>query len=49
MKQTTALTEQDKSEQTRKTEESQAQLAVGRFAEISYDEFTPEHKKPIAL
>jgi 4-carboxymuconolactone decarboxylase len=44
MKQTTALPEQDKS-QTRKTEVSQAQPTVGRFAEIPYDQFTPEQQE----
>src|SRR6266851_1945889 len=44
MKQTTALTEQDKS-QTGKTEVSQTQPIVGRFAEIPYDQFTPEQQE----
>src|SRR6266853_5230397 len=44
MRQTTALPEQEKS-QTRKTEESQAQPTVGRFAEIPYDQFTPEQQE----
>jgi 4-carboxymuconolactone decarboxylase len=45
MKQTTTLPEQDKSQQLRKTEVSQAQPTVGRFAEISYDQFTPEQQE----
>src|SRR5260370_38238651 len=45
MKQITTLPEQDKSQQTRKTEKSQAQPAVGRFAEIPYDRFTPEQQE----
>src|SRR6266446_6650054 len=44
MKQTTALTEQDKS-QTRKTEVSQAEPTVGRFAEIPYGQFTQEQQE----
>src|SRR5260370_23515031 len=45
MKQTTTLPEQDKSQQLRKTEVSQAQPTVGRFAEIPYDQFTPEQQE----
>src|SRR5260370_423110 len=45
MKKTTTLPEQDKSQQTRKKEESQAQPAVGRFAEIPYDQFTQEQQE----
>jgi 4-carboxymuconolactone decarboxylase len=44
MRQTTALAEQDKS-QTGKIEVSQAQPTVGRFAEIPYDQFTPEQQE----
>src|SRR3989442_14247095 len=45
MKQTTALPVQDKSQQLGKTEASQAQPTVGRFAEIPYDQFTPEQQE----
>src|SRR5260370_21166314 len=45
MRQTTALPEQDKSEQTGKTEASQAQPTVGRFAEIPFDQMTPEQQE----
>src|SRR5260370_3799785 len=45
MKQTTTLPEQDKSQQLRKTEVSQAQPTVGRFAEIPYDQFTQEQQE----
>jgi len=45
MRQTTALPEQDKSQQTGNTEVSQAQPTVGRFAEIPYDQFTPEQQE----
>ena len=44
MKQKTTLPEQDKS-QTGKTEVSEAQPTVGRFAEIPYDQFTPEQQE----
>ncbi len=45
MTQTTALPEPDKSQQTGNTEVSQAQPTVGRFAEIPYDQFTPEQQE----
>src|SRR5260370_29238587 len=45
MRQTTALPEQSKSQQIGKTEVSQAQPTVGRFAEIPYDQFTPEQQE----
>ncbi len=45
MTQTTALPEQDKSQQTGNTEVSQAQPAVGRFAEIAEDQYTPEQQE----
>src|SRR5258707_6062259 len=44
MKQTTALTDEDKA-QTRKTEVAQAQPTVGSFAEIPYDQFTEEQQE----
>src|ERR1700680_4707016 len=43
MKQTTALPEQNKSQQERP--KCQAQPAVGRFAEIPYDQFTLEQQE----
>jgi 4-carboxymuconolactone decarboxylase len=45
MRQTTTLPEQDKSQQTGKTEVSQAQPTVGRFAEIPSDQYTPEQQE----
>jgi len=48
MKQTTTP-EQDKSRQTGKTEVSQAQPTVGRFAEIPYDQMTPEQQEACGL
>jgi 4-carboxymuconolactone decarboxylase len=45
MRQTTALPKQDKSQQTGKTEVSQAQPTVGRFAEFPYDQFTPAQQE----
>ena len=45
MRETTTLPEQGKSQQTGKTEVSQAQPAVGRFAEIPYDQMTPEQQE----
>ncbi len=45
MKQTTPLPEQDKWQQTEKTEASQAQPTVGRFAEIPQDHWTPEQQE----
>src|SRR5258707_2929678 len=48
MKQTTALPEQNKS-QTGKTDLSQAQLTVGRFAEIPSDQVTPEEQEASRL
>jgi 4-carboxymuconolactone decarboxylase len=45
MKQTTALSAQDKSQQVGKTEVSQAQPTVGRFAEIPSDQYTPEQQE----
>src|SRR5258708_12171402 len=44
MRQTTALAEKEKSEKG-KIEVSQAQPNVGRFAEIPYDQFTPEQQE----
>src|SRR5258708_35325523 len=49
MGQTTALPEHDKSEQTGKTEASQAQPTVGRVAEIPSDQFTPEQQEASRL
>jgi 4-carboxymuconolactone decarboxylase len=45
MTQTKALPEPDKSQQTGNTEVSQAQPTVGRFAEIPYDQMTPEQQE----
>ena len=45
MKQTTTVPEQDKWQQTGKTEVSQAQPTVGRFAEIPQDHWTPEQQE----
>ncbi len=45
MKQTTTSPEQHKSQQTGKTEVSQAQPNVGRFAEIPSDQYTPEQQE----
>ena len=45
MKQTTASPAKNKSQQTGKTEVSQAEPTVGRFAEISYDQYTPEQQE----
>jgi 4-carboxymuconolactone decarboxylase len=45
MKQPTTLPEQDKLQQTGKTKVSQAQPTVGRFAEIPYDQLTPEQQE----
>jgi len=45
MKQTTTVPEQDKWQQTRITEVSQAQPTVGRFAEIPQDHWTPEQRE----
>jgi len=45
MKQTTASPAKDKSQQTGKTEVSQAEPTVGRFAEIPYDQYTPEQQE----
>src|SRR5258708_31306646 len=45
MKPTTTSPEQDKLQQTGKTEVSQAQPVVGRFAEISSDQWTPEQQE----
>src|SRR6266481_6831258 len=45
MKQTTALPAQDKSQQTAKTEVSQAQPTLGRFAEIPGDQYTPAQQE----
>src|SRR6266852_8627790 len=45
MRQTPTLPEQDPSQRTGKTEVSRAQPTVGRFAEIPYDQFTPEQQE----
>src|SRR5258708_28565366 len=45
MKQTATLAEQDRSQQTGKTEVSQAQPTVGRFAEIPQGQWTPEQQE----
>jgi 4-carboxymuconolactone decarboxylase len=45
MKQTTASPAKDKSQQTGKAEVSQAEPTVGRFAEIPYDQYTPEQQE----
>ncbi len=45
MKPTTTSPEQDKLQQTGKTEVSQAQPVVGRFAEIPSDQWTPEQQE----
>src|SRR5216683_688248 len=49
MSQTKTSPEQDKSQQTGKTEVSQQQTTVGRFAEIPYDQFTPEQQESCRL
>jgi len=45
MKPTATLAEQDRSQQTGKTEVSQAQPTVGRFAEIPQGQWTPEQQE----
>src|SRR5260370_40541183 len=49
MKQTTTLSERNKWQQTGKTEVSQAQPSVGRFAEIPQDQWTPEQQEAYRL
>src|SRR6266481_1247465 len=45
MRQTATLPQQEKSQQPGKTEVSQAQATVGRFAEITQDQWTPEQQE----